>query len=76
MHIIIIMREIGAGENSHMAGLQQQEGTSIIALTEPVKMVEVTAENMQSVLALLRGRKLIPAVYSEQRGGLARLCGA
>ena len=42
-------------------------------MTEPVKMVEVTPENMQSVLALLRGRRLIPAVYSEQRGGLARL---
>ena len=43
-------------------------------MTEPVKMVEVTPENMQSVLALLRGRRLIPAVYSEQSGGLARLC--
>ena len=68
------MREIGAGENSHLTGLEQEEGTSIIEMTEPVKMVEVTPENMQSVLALLRGRRLIPAVYSEQRGGLARLC--
>jgi hypothetical protein len=74
LHIIIIMREIGAGENSHLTGLEQEEGTSIIEMTEPVKMVEVTPENMQSVLALLRGRRLIPAVYSEQRGGLARLC--
>ena len=68
------MREIGAGENTQLNGLQQEEGTSSITLTEPVKMVEVTPENMQSVLALLRGRRLIPAVYSEQRGGLARLC--
>ena len=62
------MREIGAGENSHLTGLEHEEGTSIIEVTEPVKMVEVTPENMQSVLALLRGRRLIPAVYSEQRG--------